>query len=63
MIETIGKCNFLQHNRDSKGQWLSLTGRYLFEKLTNYQNDNEIYKLLPGKINTDVVSKFKSGAK
>jgi len=37
--------------------------RYLFEKLTNYQNDNERYKLLPIIINPDVVSNFRSGAK
>jgi len=36
--------------------------RYLFEKLPNYQNYDEIYKLLPKKIGTDVISRFRSVA-
>jgi hypothetical protein len=36
--------------------------RYLFEKLTTYQNDDEIYKLLPSKIDLDIIVKFRNGA-
>jgi len=35
--------------------------RYLFEKLPDCQSDDEIYKLLPNKIDPDVISKFRSG--
>jgi hypothetical protein len=36
--------------------------RYLLEKLTTCQTDDEIYKLMPNKIGTDVISRFRSGA-
>jgi len=35
--------------------------RYLFEKLTSYQTDDEIYKLLPNKIDPDVISSSEVG--
>jgi len=37
--------------------------RYLFEKLTNYQNGDKIYKLLPKKIDPDIISRFRSVGK
>ncbi|HOV09050.1 MAG TPA: transposase domain-containing protein [Spirochaetota bacterium] len=48
----------------AKGNGLELYWdmRYLFEKLTTYQNDDEIYKLLPSKIDLDIIVKFRNGA-